>query len=191
MGSIEAEPSDVNELVKIPEETEDIENPKYDVKETAKTVQTQTNCSLNDCIVCMDSIDQSDEDVRLRGMTLPCDCKFNIHAHCLIRWLTVRGTCPICRKRFVGTEPPPGRWGHGDRDIMNILPNRHNGAYNSLTIFIVALILAKLFLFICSYFKLGAIGYMLCMSFVVFGKEWIVRISSTAIRALLPIVSFH
>ncbi|RZC72790.1 hypothetical protein C5167_048270 [Papaver somniferum] len=45
------------------------------------------------CAICMDGVIEEDEVI-----TIPCS--HVLHSHCLLRWLQVNNSCPLCR-RFV------------------------------------------------------------------------------------------
>lgn len=76
---------------------------QIDALPTVLVVQEQVDSSLQ-CHICMEEF-QLDEKVR----GLPC--KHIYHGECIVPWLQLHGTCPVCRKRVEvvrqADRPPP------------------------------------------------------------------------------------
>eukprot|EP00088_Acartia_fossae_P066660 TRINITY_DN82752_c0_g1_i1.p1 TRINITY_DN82752_c0_g1~~TRINITY_DN82752_c0_g1_i1.p1 ORF type:complete len:111 (+),score=10.22 TRINITY_DN82752_c0_g1_i1:46-333(+) len=69
---------------------------KYsDIKEMVKKKGTPPE----PCPICQDDF-ELDQSVTV----LPCDHYY--HSDCVNKWLTMHGTCPVCRKRVDGESSP-------------------------------------------------------------------------------------
>ncbi|XP_052794903.1 E3 ubiquitin-protein ligase RNF115-like [Mya arenaria] len=69
---------------------------RIDALPSVKVTQTQVDNVLQ-CSVCMDDF-KLDEEVR----KLPCDHHY--HNDCIVTWLKMHGTCPVCRKDLNGED---------------------------------------------------------------------------------------
>ncbi|KAL3322920.1 hypothetical protein AABB24_040156 [Solanum stoloniferum] len=56
------------------------------------------NCEIGLCIVCMEGFQTSVDD---HGKKMPCGHVF--HANCLIKWLSISHSCPLCRYKVSTT----------------------------------------------------------------------------------------
>jgi E3 ubiquitin-protein ligase RNF115/126 len=86
------------------------ERPRSFVLWAALIFPSAANTLTKDCAVCKDDFEEEQEII-----TLPCRHAF--HDECIVPWLKVNGTCPVCRFELV-PQPKPGHpaaadGGHG------------------------------------------------------------------------------
>ena len=64
----------------------------------AYVISTDTPLSNNDeilCMICLEHIKNTNEHLKL-----DCTCNYtNVHKTCMIKWIQLNHTCPICKER--------------------------------------------------------------------------------------------
>ena len=54
----------------------------------------------SNCLICLDPTQETNKLFRMKDVLLinsPCECNGNFHMKCLVDWISVSKTCPICR----------------------------------------------------------------------------------------------
>ncbi|KAL5005144.1 hypothetical protein ScPMuIL_018600 [Solemya velum] len=87
------------------------EKEKIEALPTVKITQEQVDKRLQ-CSVCMEDFNV-DEDVR----QLPCDHHY--HNDCIVPWLKLHGTCPVCRKDLNGVDSTLGETDNSEPSPTN------------------------------------------------------------------------
>ena len=73
------------------------------------------------CNVCLDNFIKGQISIQL-------DCGHNFHEHCIIHWLKMRNTCPICRHELESNDPNYEKRKHLHRETIR---NLHNNSGNN------------------------------------------------------------
>ncbi|OMJ26415.1 putative RING finger protein [Smittium culicis] len=78
-----------------------------------------------ECGICMDEYAESDTAIVL-------ECHHEFHEDCILKWLRVNGTCPICRI-LIGDKPEPDNANMEVDSPANNSNNHENNSHNNTT----------------------------------------------------------
>ena len=52
----------------------------------------------NDCVICFNDIDNAKECISIYNFHQECNCFYNVHGICLIKWIKKHNSCIHCHK---------------------------------------------------------------------------------------------
>lgn len=58
----------------------------------------------NECIICFNIIDNINESKSVYNFHQECNCFYNVHSECLIKWINKYKTCIHCHKPLTYTN---------------------------------------------------------------------------------------
>jgi E3 ubiquitin-protein ligase RNF115/126 len=73
------------------------------------------------CNVCLENFSEGQ-------ITNQLDCGHNFHEKCIVHWLKMRNTCPVCRHELESNDPNYEKRKHSNREMVR---NLHNNSGNN------------------------------------------------------------
>ena len=76
---------------------------EYDINET----NDDTNDNENICIICWVPSEKYNKLIKMRALSSfsifskTCDCNSAIHSECLLKWINIDNSCPICHQLII------------------------------------------------------------------------------------------
>ncbi|XP_010541863.1 PREDICTED: E3 ubiquitin-protein ligase RING1-like isoform X2 [Tarenaya hassleriana] len=77
-----------------------------DALPTVKVTEDLLNSEMNQCAVCMDEFEKGSDAKQM-------PCKHVYHQHCLLPWLQLHNSCPVCRYELPTDDPDYENMNHG------------------------------------------------------------------------------
>ena len=76
------------------------------------------------CNVCLENYKEGDISIKL-------DCEHYFHDKCIIQWLKMRNTCPVCRHELESNDPNYEKRKHSHRETLRNFHNNYGNGNNN------------------------------------------------------------